>query len=71
MGFGLGVTRCGAAAMVRGACLLWKRVMEFATEFLFVAANAPVNGKLKHQKLRKTAFHIADSLPRSKLMTGA
>ena len=61
MGFGLGVTRRGVAALILGGNLFSKRAMEFATEFLFVAATAVVNDRLKNPKLRRTAFHIADS----------
>jgi hypothetical protein len=35
--------------------------MEFATEFLFDAATAVVNDRLKNPKLKRTAFHIAGS----------
>jgi hypothetical protein len=35
--------------------------MEFATEFLFDAATAVVNDRLKNPRLRRTAFHIAGS----------
>ena len=61
MGFGLGITRRGAAELILGGNLFSKRAMEFATEFLFVAATAVVNERLKNHKLRSTAFHIADS----------
>jgi hypothetical protein len=66
MGFGLGVTRRGVAALILGGNLFSKRAMEFATEFLFVAATAVVNDRLKHHKLKSTAFRIAD-LTRDKL----
>ena len=61
MGLGLGVTRCGAAALILGGTLLSKRAMELATEFLFVAATAGVNGRLRNKKLKSRAFHIADA----------
>jgi len=59
MGFGFGVTRRGVAALFLSGNLFSKRAVEFATEFLFVAATAVVNGRLKNHKLRSTAFHIA------------
>jgi len=63
MGFGLGVTRRGVAALILGGNLFSRRVMEVATEFLFVAATAAVNDRLKNHKLNSTAFRIA-ALPR-------
>ncbi len=61
MGFGVGVTRRGVAALILGGNLFSKRAMEFATEFLFVAATAAVNDRLKNHKLNSTAFRIAGS----------
>ena len=55
------LTRRGVAALILGGNLFSKRVMEVATEFLFVAATAAVNDRLKNHKLRRTAFHIAGS----------
>ena len=59
MGFGLGVMRRGTGELLLGGNLFCKRAVELATEFLFVAAAAVVNDRLKNQKLRRTAFHIA------------
>jgi len=58
-GFGLGVTRWGAAAPILGGNLFSKRAVEFATEFLFVAATVAANDRLKKHKLRRMAFRIA------------
>jgi hypothetical protein len=60
-GFGPGVTRRGVAALILGGNLFSRRAVEFATEFLFVAASAVVNDRLKNHKLRRTALHIAGS----------
>ena len=61
MEFGLGVARRGVAELILGGNLFSKRAAEFATEFLFVAATAIVNDRLRNHKLRSTAFHIAHS----------
>jgi hypothetical protein len=60
MEFGLGVTRRGEAALILGGNLGAIRTVELASEFLFVAAAAVENGRLKNNKLRRTTFHIAD-----------